>query len=821
MILARANEVTERFSAALTYAQLGWQVFPVHSFEDGMCTCGKVDCGNAAKHPITTRGFLDASAEQAQIERWSQEDPRANIGIRTGPESGIWVLDVDGPEGIDALARLEQENCPLPRTPTARTGGGGKHLLFAYPSQHEVRSRTRIGRSIDTRGIGGYVVAPPSLHASGKTYDWEISPDDVAPADAPMWLLDWIARGSTGNGVGKLRVVCDDLESSPGAVQGTRHSDACRLVGIALGRGENPTQVGERALRWAARCTPPLSENDIRRIVQDLAAKQAASDAPESSWEPLNPFDVPELPPFPTDSLPDWQREFVEAEAEATQTPEDLAGMLVIATNAAACAKKAVVRVNKGYCEPLNLYVVTALGVANRKSTVFHDATAPISAYEREEVCRSRPQLAQQKAGRAIKEAQLEKLQSEAAKAKSDKVESLTKQVTALAEELDSIVLPRLPRLLASDVTPEKVASLLSEYARMAVFSPEADVFDLMSGRYARSPNFTVYLKGHSGDDLRVDRINRPPEFVRNPALTLATTVQPEVLRGLTDKKDFRDRGLLARFLYSLPTSLVGHRRPDPLPVPQEIRDEYGNRMRDLLGLEVAHDELGEIVSHELFLSREAEALRVQLATWIEPKLGPGGELEHMADWGGKLAGAVVRIAGNLHMADHAGQAEPWNILISGSTMSRAIRIGTYLIAHAQAAFRSMGANPTVTEAQYILEWIRRAGRDSFSLRELFEGTKGRLKRVNDLTAPLDLLVEYKYIRRENAPALTGPGRPPSPIFQVNPAVHEHCSAASLPVLEVPFALETALTTGHFSDGIESLATTGPADEWEYEEGLL
>ncbi len=81
----------------------------------------------------------------------------------------------------------------MPWTPTARTGGGGKHLYFALRAGNEIRNAVKIGgKPIDTRGSGGYVLAPPSLHASGNQYEWVISPDETQLAEAPPWLVDWV-----------------------------------------------------------------------------------------------------------------------------------------------------------------------------------------------------------------------------------------------------------------------------------------------------------------------------------------------------------------------------------------------------------------------------------------------------------------------------------------------------------------------------------------------------------------------------------------------------------------------------------------------------
>jgi Bifunctional DNA primase/polymerase, N-terminal len=131
----------------------------------------------AGKRPLTPRGFYNATTDEAQIQHWWRRWPEAGIGLPAGEITGIVVLDVDPRHGgWDALERLQRQLEPLPATCTTRTGGGGLHLWFAYPREGGVRLKnaTNLGgfTGIDLRGSGGYIVAPPSRHASGKRYQW-------------------------------------------------------------------------------------------------------------------------------------------------------------------------------------------------------------------------------------------------------------------------------------------------------------------------------------------------------------------------------------------------------------------------------------------------------------------------------------------------------------------------------------------------------------------------------------------------------------------------------------------------------------------------
>lgn len=155
------------------YAERGWHVFPCHSPVEHGCSCGKADCTSPAKHPRTVNGLNDATTNVDLITNWWTTWPEANIGVRTGKISGIVVLDVDAKhDGLESWRDLQDLNGRVD-TLTCHTGGGGLHLYFTAPDE-ELKSTTGdIGLGVDTRAEGGYVVAPPSLHISGKRYQWE------------------------------------------------------------------------------------------------------------------------------------------------------------------------------------------------------------------------------------------------------------------------------------------------------------------------------------------------------------------------------------------------------------------------------------------------------------------------------------------------------------------------------------------------------------------------------------------------------------------------------------------------------------------------
>lgn len=170
-----------KLDAALAYAKQGRAVFLCHSIRGSRCTCSDPDCESPGKHPRTKSGLKDATMDSAQIQKWWKRWPDANIAIVTGEVSGVYVIDVDGEEGVQSLKELEESSGLLPPTLAVRTPRPGLHLYLRHPNV-PVSQAVGIAPHIDVRGDGGYVIAPPSSHVSGNTYLWaggEALPDTI------------------------------------------------------------------------------------------------------------------------------------------------------------------------------------------------------------------------------------------------------------------------------------------------------------------------------------------------------------------------------------------------------------------------------------------------------------------------------------------------------------------------------------------------------------------------------------------------------------------------------------------------------------------
>lgn len=230
----------------------------------------------------------------------------------------------------------------------------------------------------------------------------------------------------------------------------------------------------------------------------------------EAEWEPPIPFDENRLPAFPAPIFPNWLRAYVEGVAESTQTPIDAASIGAISILSTALSKKFYISITPEWSESMNTYSILALPPGNRKSSVFKALQEPITTFEKEERERMEPLISEQRATLRARKMRVEQLEKDYAK-KGDN--AILNEITALNAEIDSEEILTIPRFITGDVTAEKLGVLMGENnERIAVLSAEGGgVFSNMAGRYSNDgrANIEIYLNGHTGDYIPIDRIGR------------------------------------------------------------------------------------------------------------------------------------------------------------------------------------------------------------------------------------------------------------------------------------------------------------------------
>lgn len=283
-------------ASALAFARRDFAVFPVWwPVEQGgrlVCSCmrhmrGPEPCGSPAKHPhghTAPNGLLSATTDSEVIKHWFSVAPSANLGVVTDK---LVVIDVDPRHGGDeSLAAIEREHGELPPTWRALTGGGGEHIIFSAPEGVEILSfgaesmpDPPLGRGIDVRAHGGYIVAPPSRHISGRSYAWSVDhhPADTELAPPPDWLIEKLAEPKAHINGAAFPVPSAEWESLVvGPVTEYRDMAIARLAGHLLRRWADVHVTVSLLRAWnMCHCVPPLTDGEIIKIINRIANKEA------------------------------------------------------------------------------------------------------------------------------------------------------------------------------------------------------------------------------------------------------------------------------------------------------------------------------------------------------------------------------------------------------------------------------------------------------------------------------------------------------------------------------------------------------------------
>jgi replicative DNA helicase len=510
----------------------------------------------------------------------------------------------------------------------------------------------------------------------------------------------------------------------------------------------------------------------------EAARTTEAAPEPPAEWPvPMIPGNM-KLPDFPVDILPGPWGAMAKAVSESTQTPPALSVMSVLGVLASLFQRRFEVSpYGDDYTEPLSLWVISASPSGTRKSGVLTAFRDPFLRWEKLQYDRYRVKVARAAAAISTAKKRIEALNQQAAKCKDSAElqairDDIERETLAMPEEVVH------PRLFTGDTTAERLQAMLCEQSeRMTVHCDEPGILRVMAGAYSGgAQNLDVFLQGHAGSAMRVDRAGRTAH-VDKPALSFNLMIQPGMLSELAGSKGFRDSGLLARFLWAIPDSNVGTRDVRKhISVDAVVKEGYHAAAFAMLYGYLC--EPGTVPTvRVLELSDSARNCWLDFSQYIEDRQGDGGEYEAIRDWTSKLAGAVARIAALLTLARHGLTATE----VDYAAMDDAVILAKVLIPHAKAAFGMLGTDPTDVDALAVLKWIQGAGqavfvkrsprsdaRDTFTRRDVQHALQSRfasverLKKAMERLDAMDCVREFKRANR---------GAKESVCFQVNQAL--------------------------------------------------
>lgn len=767
-----SNELKEW---ALRYADLGFAVFPLRSKD---------------KRPATEKGFKAATTNKQQISDWWDKHPDSNIGIATGAVSGgLVVIDLDidkdkGLNGYETLKRWQQEHGDLPDTWQSITGRGGYHLFYQDSAIHKIRAGLYEG--VDIRADGGYIVAPPSVHPNGNRYEWELGPGDgVEIARVDNTVAEFLQGPAPKE---RERQGFQEPEEIP---EGMRVSTMVRLVGSLKAKG-----LADDAIRAAVqaengtKCIPPLTDEELEKEVFSALTRGWVADSPYSVGF-VNCQEVPysdifevfanfanqglnELSLFNMNLIPERVRGFANAVVESLQVSEGMIGPAIISVIALGIQKKYSIHPTSDWYEPANLYMLIVAEPSERKSPAMKEIMQPVFDYEREENEKLAPDILAYETQKKILEGRISNLTKRVSRI--DKKKSNDKYLDMgdlddLQRELSELEEVTPIRLVVDDVTMEVLGKLMEQnQERMGIVSTEGGIFNILAGRYSDKTVIDIVLKGYSGDRFAQDRLGRKGQTLDHPLITILLYVQPVVIKEIMDNSEFVERGLNARFLYSIPPSTIGKRRYRVKKISEFDRADYTDVIQRIYNIPVS--DRPKIIE----LDDDADLLAEDFFYELEEKMKEASS--ELKAWLGKLHGTTMRIALVLHCIQYIEESEHYKI--DGKTMNDAIEMARYFQEHTEAAFNIAGLNdpPEVKEAKYIIKRIDSTGQTEMKLRDLQELCKGRkgMEKREGMMPGLRCLIEHGYIRvqksyptsQKSQKSQKGRGRP-SEIIYVNP----------------------------------------------------
>jgi putative DNA primase/helicase len=700
-----ATNDSSMLEAALWYAEHGFAVFPLHTVVGGSCTCGNPECTNTAKHPRTSKGHHDATADRGQIVAWWTLWPEANIGMPM-QANGMIAVDIDPRNGGDeSFAQILAEYA-YPMTAEQFTGGGGRHLLFRDPGG---KLPGKLADGIDLKQAG-YIVVEPSLHASGRRYAWKAGRDMLLTlAAAPEWVVNGGDTKQYSLIAKAPRVVPDTLNT------GERNNGLASLAGRMRNDGMSQAEIEAALLiENQRRCSPPLPEPEVKAIAASIARYSLSRTAPRSDgfvgaqlgqiqnsdWpEPaqLSP-ELPPVEPFDYNMLPDPLRHFVEDASDRMQVPPDFPAAALLVTLAAAVNRRASFQpkaFDSSWVVTPNLWGGIVAPPGLMKTPVIQIATAALRKIEAEWM----EQFNQEMANYELQEKEWD---LKISAWKDEYKRAWKKGLATPAHPTDAPMAPVARRLIVNDPSSEALHEIMSVNPNgVMLLRDELTGWLASLDRPGREGDRAFYLECWDGKTgFTVDRIGRGTIHVPACCVSLLGGIQPARLRSyLTDAlhDGAGNDGLVQRFQVLVwPDVQKGWQMVDRLPSAAAMAT-VEKVMRKLVAthfdvpLRFAPD--AQVVFNDWLTELESKVR----ADNLHPAL-----IAHLS----KYRSLMPTIAVLLHLTEWGATADESVQAVSIGSVQRAAGLCDYLESHARRVY-SCVTTPEMRAARELATKIR------------------------------------------------------------------------------------------------------------------
>lgn len=750
--------------AALNYAAQGVKVIPLHFIKsDGICSCGGSDKNpkcKPAKHPygpLVPHGLADATDDQATLRTWFS-DKRLNLGIVTGTASDLFVIDQDDRDGGHlTIQDLEEQNGSLPRTLTQRTGNG-KHYLFKMPPNIDVRnSQKELGPGVDVRGLGGYIVASPSIHESGRQYEFvgKSTFDRTMISNAPDWLIRLVTHRPKS--VTKQRPDNDELIHAaafhiPDVIKDGegRESFILKYAGHLRGKGIDQTTIEHILIDYNQQhIEPPLDEEIVldrsRRFeapyVSALDSQPAKLDPQvfDSSytWPPhLEIVDtLPPVRPFPLALLPKHIAAYASDIAERMSCPIEFPAVGLITGLATAIGAQVFIKPEEfgTWMVPAGAWALVVSPPSAIKTPPLSEAIRPLRDLDKEAHDQYLKDMQQYEIDKGIYD-----------RAIKDAIKTGNHNPGLIEPEH-----PKMRRYIVNDSTYEKLTEISQANPNgFLVFRDELIGWFHSLNKENQKEARGLYLTGWSGtESYATDRIGRGHVRADRVNISLLGTIQPNVIRQIVHDAvtgGLGDDGLVARFqLAVFPDQVREFKKIDRHPNINAMQ-HYETMIAKLANLDIASLGIQHDLSGTPYLrfSDEAQPFFDSWRTSLEKRLRDADSEEHPAMLAhlGKYRSLVPKLALILHLV--AGDVGP----VGTNAIRRAIGWSKLLEEHARRIYHT-ATNRTMQSACALANKIK-SGRltNGFTRSDVLTKDWSGLRSADEVNSALTVLRDKHWL---------------------------------------------------------------------------
>lgn len=731
---------------------------------------------------VCPNGFKNATNDLTKIKSaWAQQ-PHLNIGIVTGKENGIVVVDIDGNEGKTTWSNLIKQHAYKSQTLKITTGKGC-HLYFKYPAALSVvKNRVRFVDGIDIRADGGYIVAAPSVHPSGRKYKVARPVDFLELEELPDWLLKLILGNNSAlemeptgvNSAGQKLPM--DVENALAVLsatkEGSRHNTLIKQANLIAGKcqqkGLDEATVKELILQ--ATLKTGLPEKEIIQCINN-AFNNVAENRVKTAYEFRNAYFDEYAPVASENDLLPWEKPILEKSLETRQIPEkflpnrfknvltglasalqvDLGLTLVTALSVvSACVQGHVkVAVSSSWVIPVNLYIIGIAESGERKSGIIKFLSKPILDWDKKQMLATQDKILELQIQNEMKMARYKKLIGQDVLSNDEKKEAVELKKAISEPQLET------SHVIVNDATPEALVKYLaSNDGCGAIITDEGGLFETLAGLYSKNQaNTDLMLKAWDGTVYSQIRVGRNDCYIESPLLTFGILAQPVVIKKMMEKDAFIGNGFKERFIFYQPESKLGSRNSNPPDMTEEQKNCFSAIMSELFSLR----ESGRSIV--LTLSEEVHTERQKLNEKVEMLFKKGVGKKYPA-FVSKLQEKIIRIAALYHLIDKGIN----DTTIDIDDFRKACALGNIFLGHFHKIMSSNDASEEQKLEREVVSWILRQNSTQFKKRDLTYAFKDKCK-AKDLNPILNRLIDKHII---NIPVKYGNN---TLMYNVNPAL--------------------------------------------------